>query len=238
MMTKGDFWGRKVGTAVVCATLWLAGCPESGTPEPGGSVGSASGLQAHGGVQPSSVGVKARRKVSPVLRSQANVRADGLMDLGGGSRIISDSSSGGSSYGVNAYGGASDGGQVLLWQDCPKNDPDCMWTYRKGMITTARNSSLAIRPIGGAVDQASLTLSAACSTDIPECTWIWHKGMFKNRADDTLAIRATNGATQLGSLLLSSTCNETDTNCTWTIESARISLGADPRTGIYASGGR
>ncbi|MBN1608341.1 MAG: hypothetical protein JW940_17050 [Polyangiaceae bacterium] len=157
----------------------------------------------------------------------------GGLTVSGGSRIISDSSVNGA-FAFNAYGGAAEGGQVLLSQDCPKDNPDCMWTYRRGMLVSASNTSLAIRPDGSAQDHASLVLSSSCTPDVQECTWMWQKGMFRNLADTTLAIHADDGASQLGALSLSNACSESDTDCTWTLESARISLGADPRTGLYA----
>ncbi len=153
-------------------------------------------------------------------------------EMTGGTRIIVDSSSG-STFALNAYGGASEGSEVKLWENCPTSNPDCMWYFRHGMIVSARNSSLAIR---GVVSSTSpnLILDSSCTFDDDECQWIWHKGILENVSHSGFAIKATSGPVNEGTLALDSTCTDSDANCTFTIESALISLGADHRTGMYA----
>jgi hypothetical protein len=155
------------------------------------------------------------------------------VEVAGGSRIRVDSSSG-DVYALNAYGGATDGGQVLLWQNCPKDNPDCMWYLRSGMIISARNTALAIRPRQSNMQYSDLILDSKCTAETPECLWVWTRGMLQNGANRDFVINARDGAVQTGTLVIDNTCSDANLNCTFTIENARLSLGADFRTGLYA----
>jgi hypothetical protein len=149
----------------------------------------------------------------------------------GGIRILSDSNS---SYALNAYGGATDGGPVQLWKDCPKSNSDCLWTYRNGMIVSATDSSLAVK--GGTADRSSLTLSAACQPNDDSCSWIWSKGMLINKATGyPLHWKAVLG--NPSPIELKNGCTSDDPTCTWTLESAPLASSSDPRLGVYAVGG-
>jgi hypothetical protein len=154
------------------------------------------------------------------------------LDVSGGVRILSDTDP---SYGLNAFGVARDGGPVELWQDCPKSDTDCVWTYRQGMLVSATDPTLAI--IDSGTDLAPLTLSAACTPSNPACTWTWSKGMFINTASGH-PINAYGGPHQPNpsSVVVNGACTAADTNCTWTIESAPLASEADPRLGVSFSG--
>lgn len=172
-------------------------------------------------------------KFAPIGRIRAGGTPTSMMaggvEMAGGTRIIVDSSSG-SVFALNAYGGASDGGEVKLWENCPKDNPDCMWYFRHGMIVSARNSALAIRGL----TSGNLTLDSNCTSDDKECQWLWHKGVLENVDHSGFAIKASAGPVSGGALVLDNGCTESDPNCTFTIESARMSSAADHRTGVYA----
>jgi hypothetical protein len=149
----------------------------------------------------------------------------------GGIRILSDSNS---AYGLNAYGGATDGGSVQLWRDCPKSNPDCLWTFRNGMIVSATNSALAVK--GGGTDLSPLTLSAACTPNNADCVWTWSMGMLINKAT-RFPLHWSASVSSPSAIELKNGCTASDPACTWTLENAPISSVADPRLGVYVSGG-
>ena len=154
-----------------------------------------------------------------------------LTTSGGGFRILAD---GDPTYGLNAYGGARDGGPVQLWQGCGKDNPDCRWSYREGMLVSATDPRLAIK---GAGDWAGLTLSAACTPDDPTCLWAWNKGKLLN-VSTNFGINAYGSPHQPNPspIVSTSACTNGESNpdCTWTLESVSLASGADPRLQIYA----
>ena len=154
-----------------------------------------------------------------------------LTSSGGGFRILSDRDP---SYGLNAYGGAHDGGPVQLWQGCGRDNPDCRWSYRAGMLLSASDPSLAVR---GGGDWEGLTLSATCTTADPACLWTWTKGKLVNDATG-YGINAYGSPHQPNPspLVSTSACADGETNpdCTWTLESVVLASGADPRLQLYA----
>jgi len=67
---------------------------------------------------------------------------------------------------INAWNGATDGGELRLHNGCTPSNPDCTWTWKNGMLVSDKNPHLAIR-----ADGALLRLSHMCSPTKPECMW-------------------------------------------------------------------
>ena len=56
---------------------------------------------------------------------------------------------------VNAYGGAYDGGELKLYQDCPWKNGACTWTYRYGALVSDHDPAIGIKTSESPVDGAS-----------------------------------------------------------------------------------
>ncbi len=75
------------------------------------------------------------------------------------------------SLAINAWGGAKHGTVLRLHNQCQPSNPDCTWTYSKGMLISDRDPSLAINAWGGAKHGTVLRLHNQCQPSNPDCTW-------------------------------------------------------------------
>jgi hypothetical protein len=153
-----------------------------------------------------------------------------------GMRILSDFDA---NLGLNSYGGSVAGHSIMLWSGCPKNNVDCGFIYRRGMLLSAGKTYLAISPTNGAVEGSGLQLVDNCSPSIPKCTWTWKNGMLLNDQDQSLAIigAATGNPTHKGAPVLTKSCTASNPACTWTLESTTISPENMPSQSVNAWGG-
>lgn len=122
------------------------------------------------------------------------------------------------SLAVNAWGGATHGGELRLHNGCRPDNPDCTWTFSGGMLISDRRGSgppLAIMAWGGARFGAELRLSNSCRSDNPDCTWTYRNGMFVSNRDPSLAINAWGGARYGTPLKLHNGCRPENPDCTW-----------------------
>jgi hypothetical protein len=56
---------------------------------------------------------------------------------------------------INAYGGAQHGTTLKLHNGCSASNPDCTWTFRKGMILSDTNQALGLNAWGGAANNTT-----------------------------------------------------------------------------------
>jgi hypothetical protein len=153
------------------------------------------------------------------------------------------------SLAVNAYNGAVDGGRLKLHKDCKLSNPDCTWTYQRGMIVSDRDPTLAIKlhkdPSSGKyslrLERAGLVDSPAgsyvCTPDVPECTWTWRLGQFENDAKPDYKFNARGGATHLADVGVSPVCTTTNGSCMWTMTDVMLSSDRNATLPINAYGG-
>lgn len=118
---------------------------------------------------------------------------------------------------INAWGGASVGTILRLHNGCRANNPDCTWTYSRGMLISDRNPGLAIGfdgpPKAGA--DVKLVPVQSCRSEPANCQWNYRNGMFISGADPSFAINAAGGARYGTMLRLSNTCRPDNPDCTW-----------------------
>jgi hypothetical protein len=151
-----------------------------------------------------------------------------------GFMIKSDRDSG---LAVNAWNGAKEGTFLRLHNACTLTNPDCTWTYQRGMIVSDRDPTLAIYISGGAHEGNQLRLTTTCTTDIPNCMWTYKHGEFFSDADPSLAVNALNGAVQGAALIVTGTCTAGNPDCTWTMPDVMLSSYRDPSLAVNALGG-
>jgi len=131
--------------------------------------------------------------------------------------------------GVNAYGGAHNGGELKLYEHCPWKNGACTWMYRYGVLLSDDDPAIGISTSDNPVDGERLYQSKHCSeSPIPKaCKWIYRDGRFISVLNPTLAIYAKNGAKHLNNLVLDSGCvTSSSLNCKWIIQSAVIGTTA------------
>ena len=89
---------------------------------------------------------------------------------------------------INAWGGAAEGAEVRLYQNCPTNNPACTWHWDRGRILSDQDPTLAINAWGGAANGTVLRLYKDCPVDNPACTWA-QKVVTKSHPDVVAAPR-------------------------------------------------
>jgi hypothetical protein len=169
-----------------------------------------------------------------------------------GFMITSDTNS---ALAVNAFGGAAPYVVLKLHDQCTDTNPDCTWTYQRGMLVSDTDPTLAINAFGGAADGTVLKLvpicmqsanplsvtnpdcSGRCTVDNPDCTWTYKGGEFLSDRDQTLALNAVGGA-RLGTTLgLARACTKSNTDCTWTMPNVMFSNHRDSTLKLNALNG-
>ena len=134
---------------------------------------------------------------------------------------------------MNAYGGGSEGAQIVLASACTAANTDCSWTLNDVMLSNLRDSTLAINAWGGATNGTVLKLTDQCGPSNSDCRWQFSHGMLLSASNTTLAVNAYGGASNGGAVKLVSGCPANNTDCTWTWKkgqllsdsSASISIG-------------
>jgi hypothetical protein len=140
------------------------------------------------------------------------------------------------SLAVNAFGGTATR-EIKLHNQCTSSNPDCTWSYQRGMIVSDADPTLAISAAQNPMAGDTLTLAKGCSRDNPSCTWTYSGGRFLSDRNTSLAIRAP-GA-QLGTALkLSSTsmCGSS-AECMWTLPHVLIMIDSSSKLALNAYGG-
>jgi hypothetical protein len=151
-----------------------------------------------------------------------------------GFMIQSDTNSG---LAVNAFGGAFEGTVIKLHDACTITNPDCTWTYQRGMLVSDADPSLAINAWGGAAEGTVLKLTRACTPSNPDCTWTYKGGQFLSDTNAALAINAGGGA-QLGTTLVTTAaCTAANPDCTWTMPNVMLSSNRNSSLAVNAVGG-
>lgn len=151
-----------------------------------------------------------------------------------GFMIKSDRNSG---LAVNATNGAAEGTILKLHSACTASNPDCTWTYQRGMLVSDTDPSLAINAWGGAAEGTTLKLTRACTASNPDCTWTYKNGMFISDRNASLAINAWNGAVHGATLVTTAACAANNPDCTWTLPNVMLTSNRDPSVGVNAVGG-
>jgi hypothetical protein len=142
-----------------------------------------------------------------------------------------------STLAVNAFNGAAEGTVLKLHNGCTISNPDCTWTYDRGMLLSDTDPTLAINAYGGAADGTVLKLTRACTASNTDCTWTYKNGEFLSDTDPTLAINAVGGAAFGTTLGLARACTASNTDCTWTMPNVMLSSRRDTTLAINALNG-
>jgi hypothetical protein len=142
-----------------------------------------------------------------------------------------------SALAVNAFGGAAEGTVVKLSDACTIQNPDCTWSYRRGMLVSDRDPTLALNASGGAAEGTVLKLTRACTQSNPDCTWTYKNGEFVSDRDTTLAINAGGGAQNTTILVLTRACTASNLDCTWTMPHVLLQSNRDSTLAINAVNG-
>lgn len=138
---------------------------------------------------------------------------------------------------VNAWNGASEGATLKLHSQCKPDNPDCTWTYQRGMLVSDRDPSLAINAWGGAGEGVTLKLTRLCTANNLDCTWTYKNGMFWSDRNPSLAINAWGGAVHGAELKTTALCTAANSDCTWTLPDVMLSSNRDPSLAVNAQGG-
>jgi hypothetical protein len=156
-----------------------------------------------------------------------NTTAHGFM-------IRSDRNSG---LAVNAFGGAAEGTVLKLHNSCVLSNPDCTWSYQRGMLVSDTDPSLAINASGGAKEGTVLKLTRACTPTNADCTWTYKGGQFLSDRNTSLAINALNGAVHGATLVTTAACTPSNPDCTWNMPNVMLSSNRDSTLAVNAVGG-
>jgi type II secretory pathway pseudopilin PulG len=160
-------------------------------------------------------------------------------------------SDGNYSLAVNADGGARPDGMLKLTSACTNQNPDCTWTYQRGMLVSDSDPRLAIMrvqdPPGTGPYFLKLKPAAirddppgtyACTPANPECTWTYRHGEFLLDADaQAWALNARGGAVDGNWVGLSPSCDTTNNSCMWTLPDVMLTSDRDPTLPVNAYGG-
>lgn len=128
---------------------------------------------------------------------------------------------------LNAWGGAAEGTVLKLSNACTRSNPDCTWTYQRGMLVSDKDPSLAINAAGGAAEGIQLKLTRACTPANPDCTWTYKNGMFMSDRNNALRINASGGAAHGANVVITSLCQASNPDCTWTMPDVMLSIHRD-----------
>jgi hypothetical protein len=127
------------------------------------------------------------------------------------------------SLGINAFGGATESGEVKLNRVCGHGTThsDCRWSMTGAMISASTDEMLAVNAFGGAQRGTALQLNTDCSRDNPDCTWHISNGMILSSRNEALAWNAFGGAAHLAPVQLNR-CKPSNPDCTWTFHRGTI----------------
>ncbi|HEY3497580.1 MAG TPA: hypothetical protein VGK73_22940 [Polyangiaceae bacterium] len=149
---------------------------------------------------------------------------------------------------VNAYNGATNGGLLKLHAGCTITNPDCTWSYQRGMLVSDSDPRLAIKRVPTSSGQYVLRLATAalsdsppgtyaCTPENPECTWTYRWGEFLLDADQTYGLNARGGAAHLADVGVSPACTYSNTSCRWTLPNVMLTSDRDSTLPVNAYGG-
>ncbi len=138
---------------------------------------------------------------------------------------------------VNAFNGAAEGTIVRLHNSCTLSNPDCTWTYQRGMLVSDSDPSLAINAAGGAQEGTILKLTRACTQSNPDCTWTYKNGRFLSDKDTRQAISSSGTAAHGVMLVLNASCPASNPDCTWTMQDVMLSSQRNSSLAVNAVGG-
>jgi hypothetical protein len=156
---------------------------------------------------------------------------------------------------VNAYYGATDGGMLVLNRGCTITNPDCTWSYQRGMLISDSDPRLAITreiypPSGKYVlrlrsaavrDDAGGTpdhpVTYVCTPANPNCTWTYRWGEFLLDADaQTYGLNARGGVADLAEVGVSPACDTANSACMWTMPNVMLTTDRDPTLPVAVNG--
>ncbi len=152
-------------------------------------------------------------------------------------------------------GVATAGAALKIGSGCTDTNPNCTWTYQRGMLVSDADPTLAIAGLtNGGV--GPLTLQPAgletsdptligerlgrtivCTPANPDCTWTWSAGEFLNDRDHSLAMNAHGGPIVNYPLWETQACTTTNNSCTWTMPDVMLTAYRDSTLSINAHGG-
>jgi hypothetical protein len=149
---------------------------------------------------------------------------------------------------VNAYGGAVEGGALKLNRACTISNPDCTWTYQRGMLVSDKDPTLAIKMSITSSGKGILRLAKAALDDEPvgtydctpqnsDCTWTWRNGQFENDHRPNNHMNAHGGAVDLADVVPSTACTATNNSCNWTMPNVMLTSARNVTLPVNALGG-
>ena len=188
----------------------------------------------------------------PVLLSGTDIRGArivyGNRPSAHGFMILSDADP---SFAIAAANGAHEHGGLVMTRGCTINDPDCTWTFHRGMLLSDRNPTLAIKRVLNSSGKYSLTLETAalkdnpgffptftCTPADPTCTWTYRRGQFLLDADSqTYAMNAHGGTFEGAEVVATTACTGTNTSCLWTLPNVMLTADRDSTLPVNSYGG-
>jgi hypothetical protein len=167
-----------------------------------------------------------------------------------GFMILSD---GNTSLAITPSGPVKQGATLQLSSGCTLTNPNCTWTYQRGLIISDADPTLAIAGIGNAVgpvtlqpaglvgstNQANSTLgrTIVCTPSNPDCTWTYQNGEFLNDHYPNLALNGHGGSVANFPIFQTAACTTDNGSCTWTLPDVMLSNFRDSTLPINAYGG-
>ena len=151
------------------------------------------------------------QKISAALAAFAVLLAVPAVDANAGSMWFSNRDRG---LAINAWGGAQSGTVLRLHNGCRPGNPDCTWTFSRGMLISDRDPRLAIG-IDGPIQSGTELRLRSCGPDDSRCLWDYRDGMLVSRAYPRFKINAWGGARYGTVLRLSNECQPDNPDCTW-----------------------
>jgi hypothetical protein len=162
-----------------------------------------------------------------------------------GFMILSDADQ---TFAVRAAGGAHRYGGLVMSKTCSITNPDCTWTYQRGMLVSDADPTLVIRRYLNSGGKYSLMLDTGALSDSPvglaactpadgNCTWTYRKGMFLIDKDQTYGLNAKNGVAEGNEVMATPSCKVTTAACLWTLPNVMLTSDRDSTLPINAYGG-
>jgi hypothetical protein len=167
-----------------------------------------------------------------------------------GFMILTD---GDTSLAITPNGAAVAGATLKLSTGCTVTNPNCTWTYQRGLIISDADPTLAIAGIGntvgavtlqpaglvGSTNQNGSTLGRAitCTPTNKDCTWTYSNGEFLNDNYPNLALNGHGGSYVNNLIFQTAACTTINGSCTWTLPDVMLTSFRDSTLAINAFGG-
>ena len=174
----------------------------------------------------------------------------GRLTTSHGFMILTD---GNTSLAVTPNGPAVAGATLKLSTGCTVTNPNCTWTYQRGLIISDADPTLAIAGIGNAVGAVTLQpaglvastnqngsklgRTVVCTPANKDCTWTYTAGQFVNDNYPQFMLNGHGGSLANAPLFQTAACVPGNTSCTWTLPDVMLMSYRDSTLAINAHGG-